>query len=127
MFVVAPALNSRLRHWLSDEGDARKAAVRRLQLCVDRLVDVGVDAEGAIGDADPLQAIKDALSIFPAGHLVIATHPEGRSNWLARDLVGHAAKHFGLPITHIVVDAHSERRHVESPHEPRPASTFLAA
>src|SRR3954451_20014339 len=30
VLVVAPALNTRLRHWLSDEDPARRAAERRL-------------------------------------------------------------------------------------------------
>jgi len=35
---------------------------------------------------------------------VISTHPEGRSNWLAHDLVGRAEQQFHLPVTHVVVD-----------------------
>lgn len=103
VLMVAPALNSRLRHWLSDEDGARNAARRRLAQSLHGLVHLGVHAKGLIGDADPLQAIEDALSVFAADRLIIATHP-GRSNWLARDLVGRAAERFPLPITHIVVD-----------------------
>ena len=36
VLVVAPALNSRLRHWLSDEDEARGVASQRLQSCLDR-------------------------------------------------------------------------------------------
>jgi ribosomal protein S18 acetylase RimI-like enzyme len=102
--VVAPALNSRLRHWLSDEDEARRAAELRLAGCVESLAAAGVDAEGWVGDADPLQALADALHVFRADELVIATHPEGRSNWLARNLVQRARRRFRLPILHVVVD-----------------------
>ena len=44
VLVVAPALNSRLRHWVSDEDDARSAAAQRLQSCLDRLAEFGVAA-----------------------------------------------------------------------------------
>ena len=60
--------------------------------------------EGAVGDGDPLQAIEDALRTFGADEIVISTHPEGRSNWLERDVVGAARDRFGVPITHVVVD-----------------------
>ena len=104
ILVVAPALNSRVRHWVSDEDEARHAAGARLSRSIARLVRDGVDANGWVGDADPIQAIDDALHLFPADRLIIATHPEGRSNWLARRLVGRARGRFRLPILHIVVD-----------------------
>jgi hypothetical protein len=102
--VVAPALNSRLRHWLSDEDPARRAAERRLAGALTGLRAAGVDVDGWIGDADPLRAIEDALAVFSADELLIATHPESRSNWLAHDLVGRACARFSLPVLHLVVD-----------------------
>jgi hypothetical protein len=104
VLIVAPALNSRVRHWLSDDSDARRLAVERLRRSVERLRGNGIEARGAVGDADPLQAIADSLSVFDADRLVIATHPEGRSNWLARGLVERARRRFALPVLHIVVD-----------------------
>ena len=102
--VVAPALNTRLRHWFSDTDVALRAAQDRLATCLEQLRRLGLAVEGHVGDEDPLQAIADALATFPATELVIATHPEHRSNWLARDLVGRALARFGLPTVHVVVD-----------------------
>ena len=104
VLVVAPALNSRVRHWLSDEDGARAAAERRLEHCLLRLEQAGIPARGRVGDADPLQAIADALHLFPADELVIATHPKPRSHWLARNVVGRARAKFDLPVLHVVVD-----------------------
>jgi len=104
VFVVAPALNTRLRHWLSDEDPARRAAERRLSAALAGLREAGVDVDGWVGDADPLTAIEDALAVFAADELLIATHPEARSNWLAHDLVGRACARFSLPVLHLVVD-----------------------
>ena len=86
--VVVPALNTRLRYWMSDLDHARLAAQWRLMRSLDALRDAGVAAEGCIGDADPFLAMRDILAVFPADEIVIATHPERRSNWLARDLPG---------------------------------------
>jgi GNAT superfamily N-acetyltransferase len=101
--VVAPALNDRLRHWLSDDDDARLAAESRLAKAVEILADAGVAASGWVGDADPLQAIDDALCNFTAETLIIATHPEAQSHWLARNLV-RARDRFAGTIVHVQVD-----------------------
>src|SRR3954454_23291879 len=39
--VVGPALNSRLRHWMSDTDAARRAAEARLVACLERIADRG--------------------------------------------------------------------------------------
>jgi hypothetical protein len=110
--IVAPALNSRLRHWASDEDESRTAAEFRLAGCVNGLADEGIEAVGWVGDADPLQAIADALHLARADLLIVSTHPEGRSNWLSHAIVERARRRFGLPIVHIVVDAESRLEHV---------------
>jgi hypothetical protein len=46
----------------------------------------GIEANGVVGDADPLRAIADALHDFPADELVLATRAETRSHWLGRRL-----------------------------------------
>jgi nucleotide-binding universal stress UspA family protein len=110
--VIAPALNSRLRHWLSDEDEARRAAAARLDACLDRLAAAGIPATGHIGDADPVQAILDGLHTFAADEIVVATHPEGRSHWLARNLVSRIRARFPYPVHHVVVTdgvVHPER------------------
>ena len=104
VLVVCPALNSQVRTWTSDEDGARAAAQRRLDASLVQLERDGVQAEGAVGDGDPLQAIEDALRTFGADEIVISTHPEGRSHWLERNVVGAARDRFDVPITHVVVD-----------------------
>jgi len=102
VLVVAPALNSRLRHWLSDVDEALTRAHERLEPAITALRRRGVVARGEIGDADPLLAIEDALVGFPADEIVIATLPPGRSNWIERRLVEKATARFGIPIAHLV-------------------------
>jgi hypothetical protein len=104
VLVVCPALNSQVRTWASDEDGARSAAQKRLDASLARLRQDGVHAHGEVGDGDPLQAVEDALRTFGADEIVISTHPEGRSNWLERTVVGAARERFDIPITHVVVD-----------------------
>jgi hypothetical protein len=101
-------LHSAVRHWASDEDAARAAAQQRLDASLGQLRGYGVAASGSVGDGDPLQAIEDALRTFGADEIVISTHPEGRSNWLERNVVGAAKERFDVPITHVVVDLEAE-------------------
>jgi hypothetical protein len=112
VLVVTPALNSPLKHWVSDEDDARAAAQERLAASLEMLAEAGVQARGEVGDGDPLQAIEDALRTFGADEIIISTHPEGRSNWLERGVVEKARERFAVPITHVVVDLEREREEV---------------
>jgi hypothetical protein len=104
VLVVCPALNSPIRHWVSDEDEARAAAQERLDRSLETLRAAGVDAAGEIGDGDPLQAIADAVRTFAPDELIISTHPEGRSHWLERGVVERARERFAVPVTHVVVD-----------------------
>jgi hypothetical protein len=102
VLVVAPALNTRLRHWLSDVDDAVARAHDRLALALAELRARGVNARGEVGDANPLVAIDDALARFPASAIVIATLPPGQSNWLERGLIDKVTARFPMPVTHLV-------------------------
>ena len=108
VLVVTPALNSPLKHWISDEDGARATAQERLDASLAKLSESGVQARGEVGDGDPLQAMEDALRTFGADEIIISTHPEGRSNWLERGVVEKARERFAVPITHVVVDLERE-------------------
>jgi len=110
VLVVTPALNSPLRHWVSDDDEARANARQRLEESLAQLAKAGVEARGEVGDGDPVQAIEDALRTFGADEIIISTHPEGRSNWLERGVVQNARERFAVPITHVVVDLEAEQR-----------------
>jgi GABA permease len=111
--VVSPALNSPLRHWASDEDGARASAQGRLDASTAHLRDAGFEASGEIGDADPLQALEDALRTFGPDEVIISTHPVGRSHWLERGIVDAARARFDVPITHVIVDLENEQEDVQ--------------
>ena len=104
MLVVTPALNTPLKHWVSDEDGAREAAAERLEASLQAMRAAGMTARGEVGDSDPVQAIADAIRTFGPDEIVISTHPEGRSNWLERGVVESARERFDVPVTHVVVD-----------------------
>jgi hypothetical protein len=102
VLVVAPALNSRLRHWLSDTDGALAAAHERLRAAVEHLRAAGVQAAGEVGDADPILAIEDAMTAFPADAIILSTWPQGTSHWLERDLLARVRTRFDVEVEHLV-------------------------
>jgi hypothetical protein len=109
VFIVCPALNTKLKHWTSDDDLARAKAHDRLQAMLDLLDRDGFKATGDIGDGDPVQALEDGLRVFGADEVIVSTHPPGRSHWLERDVVERARERFDVPITHVIVDLERER------------------
>ena len=107
ILVVCPALNSSSPLGLG-RGPARAAAQGRLHASIARLADAGVSARGEIGDADPLQAMEDAMRTFGADEIVISTHPPGRSHWLEQGIVDGARQRFEVPVHHVVVDLEAQ-------------------
>jgi hypothetical protein len=112
VYVVSPALNSPLKHWVSDEDGARGEAQERLDQSLAALREAGIQVDGEIGDAEPLQAVEDALRTFGPDEVIISTHPEGRSHWLERGIIAEARARFAVPVTHVVVDLEKEREEV---------------
>ena len=108
VLVICPALNSAMRHWASDEDGARAKAQERLNASLARLQEAGLDAKGEVGDAEPLQAMEDAVRLFGPDEIIISTHPKGRSNWLEQGIVDAARERFAVPVTHVVVDLEAE-------------------
>jgi GABA permease len=102
--LVVPALNSRLRHWLSDTDDAVSAARRRGEAALAALKTHGLPVSVEIGDSVPLLAIGDALSAFHADEIVISTLPPSQSHWLEHDLVNLARLSFKVPVRHVIAN-----------------------
>jgi GABA permease len=102
VLLIAPALNTRLRHYLSDVDPAVADAHQRLKLAHAGLAELGMVARSEVGDPDPHTAIADALARFPATEIIVSTLPPGQSNWLERGLIERARRDFDVPVTHLV-------------------------
>lgn len=106
VLVVAPALSSRIRFWVSDVDPARRAAERRLRQSLRGLGGEGFAVRGSIGDSEPLQAIADWLRLFPADEIMLVTHPEDEAHWVEHDLAERARAAFpGVPIVHLLASS----------------------
>jgi len=97
VLVVAPARNTWLRHWVSDEDSARRRAEGCAAWLVARLRRTAAHVEGRIGDADPLLAIADALATFPADEIVVVARPDA-SVGRVEALIARARDRFPVPV-----------------------------
>ena len=103
VLVVAPVLASPLHQWISDDADSRTFAEERLQESVRCLRKHGLRAHGTLGDADPVQAVEDALQGFDAEEIVICLEEPERTHWLHKGIVERTAKRFRIPVTEVAV------------------------
>jgi hypothetical protein len=99
VLVVAPAsTDSPLRFWVSDVDDAIAHADRTQTETVERFEEAGIDASGEVGDSEPLVAIADALTTFPADRVVVLGHERDARDYREDDLAGQVRERFGLPV-----------------------------
>ena len=74
-FVSSPSLS--FLEWVThDEDDARTDA-KKLAAVGARALDQAEPVELALGDADPVQAVKDALQTFPADEILVVSPTGG--------------------------------------------------
>ena len=94
--MLAPALNRRLSHWMSDLRRARLGAQERLAVSLAALAAARVDATGRVGDADPVQAVEDTLASYPAQEVIFVT---GAGE---NDEVEDVRRRLDRPLPHVV-------------------------
>lgn len=92
----------------SDRVDDKALALAtfRMRRAVDKLQDLGIDAEGEVGVADPVLAAAKAQQHETADEIVLSTLPAATSHWLKVDVPTALTRRFGLPVTVVTSDAH---------------------
>lgn len=102
--VVAPVVTGPLHFLAGDEDEERARAGGRLHAALDALAAVGVEAEGTVGDDDPLEAAADELALFHADELLFVGALEHRRGFGDRDFERQARDVFGLPCATVFGD-----------------------
>lgn len=108
--VVCP-INHPREGYVVYEDTRRAAAGRRLDRTLGTLRGEGIAAHGLVVDADPVNAVRDALAQLepPVDEIVVSTHPQQKSGWLRRNVVDRVRAVAGeLPVEHVVVDLPAE-------------------
>jgi hypothetical protein len=104
VLVLAPARTGLLARWASDVEAARAEAQRKLVISVASLAGVQVEATGAVGDQDLVQAVEDELHQFAADEVILVTGPVARDSSGER-AAGELATRLRQPLVRIVEDA----------------------
>jgi hypothetical protein len=101
--VVVPATPQEdLLTWT--EGKSTATAQDRLDRALARFRELGAEADGEVGDKNPILAIEDALRRGTFDEIILSTLPPGISRWLKLDLPSRVAARFDLPVTHLVAE-----------------------
>ena len=80
---------------------ATEHAQHRLGQLLDDLRAVGADADGDLGDEDPVKAVDRLLETRQFDEIILSTLPQHVSRWLRVDLPHRLHRHTGLPVTTI--------------------------
>lgn len=102
VLVVAPAVNeSPLRFWMSDADDAIAAAGDAAGETAGDLQAQGAQARATTGESEPLLALQDALTTFPADRVLVFVREGDAARYREDDVVGEAERRFGVPVTEV--------------------------
>ena len=105
-YLVVPVRHPSDHAWT--EGEVDGVAQRRLEEGLQAFRDLGVEADGEVGDANPVYAVGVALRGRPYDDdrwdgIVVSTLPSGVSRWLGLDVVSRIKYEYeGIPVTHLV-------------------------
>lgn len=100
--LVVPATHAPGYAWQLERRDHSLASAR-LRQGLDRFRSLGVDVEGEVGDARPMDAVRDAIrNAGPFDEVILSTLPAGVSRWLRQDLPHRIHRWFELPVTTVV-------------------------
>jgi hypothetical protein len=100
--LLVPATHvTHLATWT--EGESHAVAAKRASTARSVLEQAGVKvAEVRVGDADPYQAVMDALAGGRFDGIIVSTFPPGISRWLGVDLINRLRHATNISITHLV-------------------------
>jgi hypothetical protein len=87
-----------------DEQASRQVAQTRLDEVLARLRAMGAEADGEVGDRDPVMAVRDALRGREVDEVIVSTLPMGLSRWLGEDVPSRLRDSVRVPVTVVTSD-----------------------
>ena len=83
-------------------GGGRAAAVQKLEEALEQLRAAGLEAQGSVGNADPILAVTDAWDPKHYDEIIVSTLPMRLSKWMHAGLPERIAKLTDATVTHVV-------------------------
>ena len=88
-----------------DEQASREIAQSRLDEVLGHLRELGAEADGEIGDRDPVMAVRDALRGREVDEVIVSTLPRGFSRWLGEDVPSRLRDSVQVPVVVVTQEA----------------------
>jgi hypothetical protein len=85
-----------------DPHGGRETAKRNLAAALARLRASGLEAEGVVGDPDPIVAVRDIWAPDRFDRIIVSTLAAPVSRWLKLDLPRRVERHTGREVIHVV-------------------------
>ena len=83
-------------------GGGREAAAAKLDDALEQLRAAGLEAEGSVGNGDPILAVTDVWDPKKYDEIIVSTLPMRFSKWLHGGLPERIGKLTDAPVTHVV-------------------------
>src|SRR4051812_1196245 len=89
VLVVSPAVNeSPIAFWMSDSDEAIRDAESVARQRAESLSAEGARTRATAGESEPLLALQDALTTFPADRVVVVTRADEAARYREDDVAG---------------------------------------
>jgi hypothetical protein len=96
-------------------GGGREAAVTKLEDALEQLRAAGLEAQGSVGNADPILAVTDVWDPKTYDQIIVSTLPMRFSKWLHAGLPERIGKLTDAPVSHVVSQAPRPQPEVAPP------------
>ncbi len=80
----------------------RAKAEERRDAALERMREAGLEADGRLGDSDPVVAVHEAWDPHEWDEVIISTLPGHTSKWLEIGLPSRVERITGVPVAHVV-------------------------
>ncbi|HEU4973510.1 MAG TPA: hypothetical protein VFT50_00360 [Baekduia sp.] len=106
VLVVSPAVNaSPVAFWMSDSDEAIAEAESTARATAEALAAEGARTRAQPGESEPLLALQDALTTFPADRVLVFARGDDAARYREDDVLGEAERRFGVPVTEVTRSA----------------------
>jgi hypothetical protein len=86
-----------------------------LDAALARFREAGLEVDGEVGDADPIEAVVEVASPGRFDEVIVATLPGASSKWLQFDFPHRVARITDLPVTHVIARPRGHQEHRTGP------------
>ncbi len=101
------------RPWTSTAPSGREDAKRALKAALDRAAEEGLEADGELGDSDPVTAVQEVWDPRRFDAIIVSTLPGRESRWRDSGVPRRLQRHCDVPVELVI--SRPKREYVTTP------------